>query len=893
MEEVRTLEDDVRLVEDVLDEVLHAETDESIPDLVRRFREICLRARARPDLGLDREARTLARSLGVAQATEVVRAFATYFQLLNLVEDIDRVRRVRTLALADRVPPDSLRATFVDLRDRGMARDEALRLLASLDVELVFTAHPTEPKRRTVLLRLRRIQDELYRLELERLTPAEREGVRRALRREITGLWQSDVLRDRKPTVLDEIRMGLYYFETVVIEAIPSFYRELTRAIEAAYGPGVPRPPTFLRFGSWRGSDTDGNPNVTSASMRMAARMQRDLILRRYEAALTALVDTLTQSVRPVPASPRLAASLTQDRRAHPRAWRHLRDRFPDEPHREKVAFMAHRVASTLAGRRGGYDRADDLLDDLRLVQASLREGGAPLEADGPIEDLVRQVETFGFHLASLDLRVHARDVREAVRQLHPEVGGGEGSLATDAARIRLLSRLLASPGRRRRARVPADAGGVVGALRTLRELQDAYGEPMMDAVVVSMASHPSDVLGVLVLGRAVGLVGRTGSIDVVPLFERVDDLSRARETMRLLYANPAYARHLRGRGGRQEVMVGYSDSAKDGGIVASRWALYRAQQDLARVADEAGVRLTIFHGRGGSVSRGGEPTYHAIRALPPEVATGRLKLTEQGEVISTKYFHRRTALRATEQLVSGLLSAAGGRSIPPRPEWIASMDRMSEASLKAYAALIQERDLSTYFAESSPLREIVQLNLGSRPASRKGTLRIEDLRAIPWVFAWTQNRHLVPGWFGVGSALASEADRRGLEEMARRWPYFAALLDMVQMVLGKTDVAIARHYADLVADGAVRRRAYGRIQDEHTRTVEQILGAIGAEEILDSNPDLKASLARRDPIIDPLSYIQIALLERARRSRREDRDLLHAILLTIVGIAHGLRNTG
>ncbi|MGQ0798051.1 MAG: phosphoenolpyruvate carboxylase [Methanobacteriota archaeon] len=775
----RTLEDDIRLVDEVLEEVLHAEARPEVPGLVRRFRDACVRARARPEIGLDREARALARSLDVDQATEVVRAFGLYFQLLNLAEDIDRVRRARALAFVGRTPADSLEATLVELRDRGMSRDGAVRLVGSLDVELVFTAHPTEPKRRTVLLRLRRIHEALHRLDVERLTPPEVEAVRTDLRREVTGLWQSDVLRDRKPGVIDEIRMGLYYFENVIVDLVPAVYRSLARALERAYGSGVARPPTVLRFGSWRGSDTDGNPNVTPDSMRTAARMQRTLILRRYESTLRDLVDTLTQSARYVGASRALTASLARDRRSHPKAWREIRDRFPDEPHREKVAFMAHRVASTLARRRGGYARAEELLGDLTLVQASLRENGATEEADGPIEDLVRQVDTFGFHLASLDLRLNARDVGTAVGQVLAATRKARryGSL-DEAAKVRLLTGLLRGRFRPRSLRVSGDAETVVEALRTLRDLQDAYGERVMDGVVLSMASRPSDVLELLLLAKLVGLSGR---VDLVPLFERIEDLGGAGETMASLCANPAYADHLRSRRLRQEVMVGYSDSMKDGGIFASRWALYRSQRALARTADAARVELTLFHGRGGSISRGGEPAFQAVRGFPPGIPLGRVKITEQGEILAFKYFHLGTAVRFTEQLMSGLLLAMGEPRPEPRAAWTASMDRMADASLRAYRGLVATPGLPTYFEEASPIHEIADLHLGSRPASRKGTLRIDDLRAIPWVFAWTQSRHVLPGWYGVGSALEAEANRDLLRRMAREWPYLRAVLDMAR----------------------------------------------------------------------------------------------------------------
>jgi len=894
----RTLEDDVRLITEVLGEVLRSEEGPGTVDLVAAFQDRCRRLRTKEDPTVYREVLGLARSLSIEQAEAVVRASALLFQLLNLAEDVERIRRLRAALAGGRPPRDSLEATLRGLKDGGLDARAAGSLLASLDIELVFTAHPTEPRRRTILERLRRVQSLLFRLELEHLTPAETAEVRRALLRECAGLWQSEELRSWKPRVVDEIRMGLYYFEHVVLDLVPTFYRELSRSLEAAYGPGVPRPAPFLRFGSWRGADMDGNPSVTPETMREAARLQRTFVLRRYEASLRALIDVLTQSARYVPASPALMASLAQDRRKHPKTWREIRAVNRDEHHRAKVTFMAHRVTSALARRPGGYATHAELLADLRLLQVSLRENGAGAEADGPLEDLVRQVETFGFHLASLDLRLNARDVGVAVGQVLAAVGRAKGYGHLDEGKkARLLSELIATRFRPKELRVSGDGARVVDALRALREIQERHGEAMMPRVVLSMASRPSDVLEVLLLAKVLRIVDLKegfGHVDLVPLFETIDALEGCGATMASLYADPSYRRHLRARGWGQEVMVGYSDSMKDGGIFASRWALYQAQRVLARASEDAGVRLTVFHGRGGSVSRGGEPAYHAVRALPPEVAHGPIRITEQGEVLTSKYFHPGIALRETEQLVSGLLAAAAGPPAEPEAAWVDSMDRMAAASLGSYRDLIaREPDLPSYFEQASPVHEIAELNLGSRPASRRGTVRIEDLRAIPWVFAWTQNRHVLPGWYGIGSALETEGDRALVRRMARDWPYLSALLDAAQMVLGKADLAIARRYADLVEDGAVRRRVFGRIADEYERTVRQILEVTGTRELLDSNPTLKASIALRDPLIDPMSYIQVALLERKRRFRSADPELLRAILLTITGISHGLRNTG
>jgi len=642
----------------------------------------------------------------------------------------------------------------------------------------------------------------------------------------------------------------------------------------------------------------DGNPNVTPASIREAARAQRAFLLGRYQARCRDLIDVLTESARYVPPSPALMASLLVDRRAHPRTWRGIHQVNRDEHHRAKITFIGHKIGSVLSRPKDGYRGPEELLADLRLLQSSLRMNGAPDEADGPLEDLIRQVETFGFHLASLDLRLHARDVGAAVAQAlsasgHAKAYGRMPEVKKDA----LLTHLLESRYRPKHVRFSGDAARVTEALRTLSEIQRDYGEEMMHTVVLSMASAPSDVLGLLLLAKVLRLVDLKegyARIDVSPLFEMIQALERCGETMARLYANPAYRAHLRARGMRQEVMVGYSDSMKDGGIFASRWHLFRAQRELAAASTKSGVALTIFHGRGGSISRGGVPAYEAMRALPREVATGRIRLTEQGEVLSSKYFHFPVALRETEQLVGGLLLSVTSSGSEPEPAWMAAMDRMAGTGERAYHDLVyRDPGLALYFEHATPIHEIAELNISSRPPSRKGTLRIQDLRAIPWVFAWMQNRHILPGWYSVGSALSSEPDRELLERMHRSWPFFASLLEAGQMVLGKTDMTLASRYADLVPDVTVRHRIFGKILEEHGRSLQQIMEIAKVRQVLDADPALKAAVARRDPYLDPLNYIQAELLDRKRREGRKDPELLRAILLTVNGISHGLRNTG
>ena len=894
----RVIQDDIALLESTLAAIVEAETGPEAAALVRTLMDRCEAIRARGDPAAAHEVRRLAEGLSMDRAADAARALSFHLLLLNLAEDIHRVRQLRAAETGDLPAPQSLEETLRRLADGGLDRAGAVRLLGRLDVQLVFTAHPTEPKRRTVLERLRRIQALLSRLDRERFMPAEWDAIQRELRREITGLWHSDELRFRSPRVVDEIRMGLFYFDHVVVDMVPEFYRGLARALDRVYGPARGRVPTFLSFGSWRGSDTDGNPNVTPASMREAARAQRVFLLNRYQTRCRELIDILTESSRYVPPSPALLASLARDRKDHPRTARDIRQVNRDEHHRAKITFIGHKIGSVLTRPKDGYRSPEELLADLRLLQASLRMNGAPDEADGPLEDLIRQVETFGFHLASLDLRLHSKDVAAAVSQIL--AGSGEARTygrLNEEARIALLTRLLQSRFRPKRVRVSGDGARVVGALRSLGEIQQDYGEVMMHTVVLSMAQRPSDVLGLLLVAKVLRLLDLKEAysrIDVSPLFEMIEALHGCGETMARLYANPAYRAHLRARSLRQEVMVGYSDSMKDGGIFASRWHLFRAQRELAARSSDAGVALTIFHGRGGSISRGGVPMHEAMRALPSEVATGRIKVTEQGEVLTQKYFYFPVAVRETEQLVSGLLLAVAAPPLEPEASWTASMDRMAHAGERGYRDLVYgDPGLPVYFEHATPIQEIAELNISSRPSSRKGTLRIPDLRAIPWVFAWMQNRTILPGWYSVGTALASEPDGLLLRRMQREWPFFAGVLDAARMVLGKTDLTLASRYADLVPDPTIRLRIFGRIVEEHGRSLGHTLEITGVRQVLDADPVLKAVVARRDRYLDPLNYIQAELLDRKRRGEGKDPELLRAILLTVNGISHGLRNTG
>lgn len=888
MAESRNIRDDIHLLGDILGRVLREQEGEELFALEEAVRNLTKAIRSTGDPTRVEELSKLLGGVGPEQSLALIRAFSTYFQVTNVAEDIQRIRMLRNWRRLGEPVPETLEAALAEVRALGKSLGD---LLPRLDVHLTFTAHPTEARRRSVLEKLVRIEGALLDLETERLTPAEEADLMDLLHRQVTGLWQTDELRARRPRVRDEVNNGLFFMDHVIIDAVPAFYRALARA--SGY-PG--RIPTFLHFESWMGSDTDGNPNVTPRVLEETLEYQRRYILRRYDAALYGLVPELSQSTNLVEVSPELRDLIQQDRLDLPEVWNEIEDVNRREPYRAKLTFMHYRLQATLRGDATGYRDPGELLADLRTIQGSLEaHGGAPF-ARGPVEDLIRQVETFGFHLLPLHLRLHSAEVTEALALLLADLGlhADYGGLAPPE-RMQLLAQVLDG---RTTPPVHPLKHRVVEALGVVHSAQARWGEEPIHTFVISMVANEASVLEGLALFRLIQPKGSPGGLDVVPLFETMEDLAACPDVMERLYRHTAYREHLRLRRDQQEVMLGYSDGNKDGGFLASRWALYRAQVALAQGAKAHGVRLRLFHGRGGSLSRGGEPTHRAILAQPPGTTEGAINITEQGEVLWQNYSHREIALHQWEQLVSAVLLALVRPAPVVPPEWEELLEGMAREALGSYRDLVyEERDFIPYLREATPLEELAALNIGSRPVSRKGTLRVQDLRAIPWVFAWTQNRHIIPGWYGLGHALAWAEDRgHGAEvrRMAQGWPFFATLLDAAQMTLGKADRLIAEHYSKLVSDPALGARIFRRIWDEYERCAKGVTAALAERELLDSNHVLKDAIRLRNPYVDPMNYLQAKFLREKRASGEHSDPLVdRALLLSILGVAHGLRNTG
>jgi phosphoenolpyruvate carboxylase len=827
-------------------------------------------------------------------AARLVRAFATYFQLVNLAELERQARSVQESA-AERGEFDRLLASFAA---QHLPAEQIARILREVEVRPVLTAHPTEAVRRSILDHQDRIGHELARLRAP-LSTRERDRVRQRIATQVEVLWHTDEVRSVRPRVLDEVGNALFYLERTFFDAIPDVHEQLAEALLRHYpGIGVPLDPP-IRLGSWVGSDQDGNPNANAAMLSQTLHLQRRTLLNLYRERVRALARDLSQSTRLTTVTGELASSIERDEAELDEYADSLSAGTREEPYRRKLSFIWRRLGATLDGEPGAYASADDLAADLDVLDVSLRRHRGAAVADGDLLRLRRQVRVFGFIGARLDVRQHRAVVRAAASEVVDRLGAGPDQRRTATINPPPIS-LDAG-------RWSPDTGNLLATLSAMATAQHA-APGSAQTFIVSMTENADDVLEALFLAGLAGLHHLRADpprsdIDIVPLFEDLDALERAPAIVETLLSDPVYARQLDGRGGIQEVMLGYSDSNKEVGYLCAAWALDRAHEAIAATVAWHGRRLRIFHGRGGTVGRGGGPTHEAILAQPAAAPDPRIKITEQGEVIHRKYARPETARHILGLVLGAMLEHVlmPAEVREPRPAWRAAMDTMSEESRRRYRALVYEDPgFQAYFEQATPIEEIAQLNTGSRPVSRGGTLAVEDLRAIPWVFAWMQNRHLLPAWYGAGSAFAEFAQRAGglecLRDMYRHWLFFRSLVDNLQMVLAKADMRIARQYATLVADARERERLFSIIEAEFQRAHDAVLQITGQASVLERQPQLLASLRLRDPYIDPMSYFQVRLLRELRRLPASDpRRAAHlqAVLRTINGIAAGLQNTG
>ncbi len=927
-------------------------------DLVEEIRALAKAHRAGDDDAGERLHDRVA-AMAPDEARTVTQAFSTYFQLVNLAEEAARVdalrRRATRAESAGEAMPESFEAAWQALADAGVSRDEAWAMLDGLAVTPVFTAHPTEAKRRTVLAKLRRLAQALHRLDTRTHTPGERGALWREMTEETTALWQTDETRPARPSVLDEVRGGLFFVEATLFDTVPRLYRDMATAFAAAYGddgrpttddgtaPSDPRPtthppqltphhlPTFLRFGSWIGGDRDGNPHVTPEVTEETLREHKTMALRLYRRGLDRMRGHLSVAERHG-ISDDLAARLDAYRALFPDTAEDAAARYAGQPYRQFFALVYRRLEATEAAARRPW-RADHRPDalayagegggaaefraDLGLVGESLRGRAGARLADGRLADLACQARVFGFHLMTLDIRQHSARHLAALDEVLGRYGLPLPSTLGEDDRADLYARELGAfrPLTPHEPDFSEPTNETVEAFRVVRRAHARNGAEAVEAVVISMTTGASDVLAALLLARD---AAADAALDIVPLFETVADLHAAPGVLTRLFATPVYAEHLARRGMRQTVMIGYSDSNKDGGYLTANWELHRAQRAIAAACDRAGVTLTLFHGRGGSIGRGGGPAGRAIRAQPPESVRGRFRVTEQGETITARYDHPEVAARHLTQLTHAVLTSAlpsVARAAAPDAARDAAMQTLSERAETAYRALVHDSpDLVAYFQAATPVEAIGRLNIGSRPARRGGGLALSDLRAIPWVFSWMQSRVALPGWYGMGQALTEWAgdesatgDRWAmLTDWYRTWPFFTTVVDNAQVALRKADTVIAEVYATLAGDD-LRNAVFPRLVRAFEETEAAVLRITGQSALLDNEPWLQRSIRLRNPYVDPMSHVQVALLRRLRTLPDDgsgaqtadtegsaETDVLRGVLLaSINGVAAGLQGTG
>ncbi|HEU5326840.1 MAG TPA: phosphoenolpyruvate carboxylase [Thermomicrobiales bacterium] len=912
-EPIDRLRADVHLLGDLVGETLREQRG---PDLFAaveyaRTEAIALRSLAEPDSAREQALLDWARGQSTELLLGLVRAFSIYFHLINLAEQHHRLRTLQERQRGAAPLRESIAAAVVTLHQQGVPSARLLAGIEKLELRPVFTAHPSEARRYTLRQHLAVVAGLLTRLDDPRAAPDERAAALDELRVRITLLWQTAETRAARPTVVDEVHSVLDVLGGTVYDVAPELYRALERALVTTYpqaDTGAVVAPHLLRPGSWVGGDRDGNPAVTADVTRAAGRLARAAILHRYREEVAVLGRALSVSARLTGVSDALLDSITRDRQElglQPvEHWR-------DEPYRRKLGLIGERLRRMETGEPGGYAAPEALLADLRLVAASLDAHGGRRIAAGPVRDLQRRVTSFGFHLAELELRQHADRHTAAVAELLGLAGvAGYAALDEDGRLAVLAERLAGPPLGIEAAALAPETRAVLDAFGAMHDLQQLGGPYACQTYIISMCRTVSDVLAVLFLARERGLASwdaaagaLTSRLDVVPLFETIDELRACGDVLAQLLSLPLYRTALRSRGDRQQVMVGYSDSNKDGGYLAATWATYQAQGALHRAAANAGIDLILFHGRGGAVGRGGGPMGNAVLARQPEARHPTLKVTEQGETIAARYGHPAIAARHLGQMTHALLVSSLAPLDPPPPDdWVATMERLAARSRAVYDALVKDAPaLLRFFQQATPFFELGTLNLASRPVSRVGRtgaqIALDDLRAIPWVFSWTQTRINLPGWYGLGSALEEELASGRLDQlrtMYHDWPAFAMALDNAQRSLGATDLPTARRYATLASDP----EPLAAIAAEYDRGVAAILQVTGQRELLEPAPTLQRSIKLRNPYVDALHVAQIALLERYRALPPDAPDaeraaLLDAIHHSINGIAAGLQTTG
>ena len=893
----------------LLAEVIREQEGEKLVLKIEQIRTLAKEIRGNSNPLLIESQKKLINSLTLVEAYQVARAFTIYFQLVNIAEEVQRIRRLRDYDRSDDALQEmSLRKLFKDLTDDGITPKEIAACLSESDIQPVLTAHPTEAKRRTVLEHLFFISQQLIQINRPDLTHSEHDDAVSRIKETLEILWQTSEVRNRKVEVLDEVDQTLFYFDRTIIAMVANIHDRIYREFERLNA-DIPRTiKPFLHFGSWVGSDRDGNPKVTAAITETTAFKQRQLIIHFYLSCIEGFIRRFSQSQQFIDVTRRLQDSLEADKERMPDLAEEL-DRYENhEVYRKKFSFIHRRLTLVLISVPGAYTKSAEFIDDLQLVQESLLKHKGQWTAHGDLQRLIIQAQTFGFHLAGLDFRDHARKIRLTV----------EAVLKGEVTQEGLLKAISQRTPKTWPAVQGAEAKDVIEQLKIFEKLKTVFDANIVDSYIVSMTESPSDLLALFYLAKRQGLIKLSGKtvkvadMGLVPLFETIHALEVAHEVMEALFKVPVYRSYLKARGDVQEIMLGYSDSSKDGGYLAANWNLYLAQKNLHKLGEKYGVRLKFFHGKGGTIDRGGGQSHQAILAQPFSAEGGMIKLTEQGEVVSQKYANPMVANRNLEQLISAVVTAnlvSNGqvKQNAKMKVWEERLGGLSQEAFTFYRQLVFETPgFLDFYHEATPINILRITKIGSRPASRNaGERSFDQLRAIPWVFSWVQSRYIISAWYGIGHALRNYVDTHGdkglaeLQEMYRQWPFFTSLIHNLQASLAKTDLYIAQLYADIVEDDGLRGRIHEAISQEYERAVGVVLEITQHKELLDYHKVLQESIKLRNPYVDPLNYIQVRFMQEkkslgegaAADAKRAQIDEI--LLLTVNGIASGMKSTG
>jgi phosphoenolpyruvate carboxylase len=900
---------DVRLLSETLSNVLQKLMS---PDAFHATIEVLrLAKRRRSAASVDESPlENYIRGLDAQDARTVLRALCIQFDLANLAEDRHRIRVLLERETQRWPAPrtESIGDALARLKAAGFTAEQVQAFLDGLEIELVFTAHPTEAKRRSIRSKLRRLRECLS--QLDRATPREREHLRRRMDAELTSWWQTDFVRPRRPTVLEEVQRGLS-FTTTLWQVVPGIYRDLSHALASSYPGEKFRRPNLLRFGSWMGGDRDGNPFVISDVTAEALVQLRRNAIRNHLDSCARLLKSMSESDEKAPVDDAVRKLIADAITAHPELAGLLKDVSAHETYRQMLTIVQWRLNKAMLGSlqqspAGAYRHAAELRADLESISASVSKGGGEAQADTELSDWICQLDVFGFHTARLDVRQESSKYQQAIADIFKFGRICEDYLSLDEqGRQKVLTETMQWPWMLPDEALSDETREILSMFRLLAQTHLQFGPEALGAHIVSMTHHPSDLLAVLWLSEWAGGGKGLIAMPLVPLFETIDDLQRSSATMQSILGNTLYRQRLSQQNNMQMVMIGYSDSTKDGGYLTAQWELFKGQDALVKLAQSLGegseaVRLVFFHGRGGSLGRGGGPAARSIQSLPAGSVDGRLRVTEQGEVLAERYDDPIIAHRHLEQVIGATMLVTALPPSAPRDAWRQTMDKLSELSFLQYRKLVESDGFLDYFQQATPIAEIEQLPIGSRPARRGAKRSLKDLRAIPWVFSWTQNRHLLPAWYGLGTAVEQFVAQDGsawecLGEMYRSWDFFRGTIDNAVMALAKADMGIAHAYAKLVGSGQGGNAIWELIKAEFERSRAAVLKITGTSELLENTPWLARSINIRNPFVDPLNLMQVEFLRKMRgdpteEQRAEIRDVMR---LTIQGVASGLRTTG